>query len=166
MKLFILLISLLLSVKAFAINVSCNILFSPNGGIQKTVVETLDNAKKTIDVMAYSYTNEAIGEAIRRAKTRGVKVRIIIDRTGPKQESGELEADKAAGIETYVDKTYRIAHSKVIVVDGILTLTGSYNWSVSAEKYNSENLLNCKSKAMAKTYTDRFNYLITKANPY
>lgn len=166
MKISVFLLILFLSLKANALEVNCNVLFSPNGGIQQNVIESIDNAKKTIDMLAYSYTNDAIGEAIRSAKTRGVKVRIIVDRTGPKQEQGEIALDKAAGIETYVDKTYRIAHSKVIIVDGILTLTGSYNWSVNAEKYNSENLLNCKSRAMAKVYTDRFNYLITKANPY
>lgn len=166
MKIYIFLLTLFMSLKAAALEVSCNVMFSPNGGIQQSVIESIDNAKKTIDMQAYSYTSEFIGNAIRRAKSRGIKVRILIDRTGPKQESGELPLDKEAGIEIYVDKTYRIAHNKIIIIDSILTLTGSYNWSVSAERYNSENLLNCKSRAMAKVYTERFNYLITKANPY
>jgi phosphatidylserine/phosphatidylglycerophosphate/cardiolipin synthase-like enzyme len=145
---------------------SCTVKFSPNGGIQEEVIKRLGEATTSVDMLAYNYTDESIGLAIRQAHARGVKVRVIIDRTGPKAASGEIPFDKAAGIPVYVDFTYRIAHSKVIIIDKYTVITGSYNWSVSAEKNNSENILFCNSKIMASTYTDRFEYLVTKAKLY
>jgi phospholipase D len=151
---------------AYAFTATCEVMFSPNGGIEQTVVRYIDNTKTSLDILAYNYTNDAIGTAVRNAYARGVKVRVIVDKTGPSEKGAEIGLDKVAGIATYVDATYKIAHSKVMVLDHAIVLTGSYNWSNNAEKSNSENIVFCKSVKMAKIYADRFEYLLTKAKPF
>jgi phosphatidylserine/phosphatidylglycerophosphate/cardiolipin synthase-like enzyme len=47
----------------------------------------------------------------------------------------------AAGIAVFLDNRHVWAHDKVMILDGKIVITGSYNWTVAAEKSNSENLL-------------------------
>lgn len=46
-----------------------------------------------------------------------------------------------AGIPLRVNSNYKIQHDKVIIVDGRHVETGSFNYTASAEKYNSENAI-------------------------
>jgi phosphatidylserine/phosphatidylglycerophosphate/cardiolipin synthase-like enzyme len=48
----------------------------------------------------------------------------------------------------------------VIGIDGVTTVTGSYNFSTSAEKRNDENVLVIHSERIATLYTEEFERLI------
>jgi len=51
-------------------------------------------------------------------------------------------------------------HNKIAVIDGRISLTGSYNWSKSAEERNQENLLKfIDEKEIIKIYQKRLDYL-------
>lgn len=54
------------------------------------------------------------------------------------------------------DRSVKIAHNKVLVIDSLQTVTGSYNWTHSAEFKNAENLVFIKSQDIAKKYTMYF----------
>jgi phosphatidylserine/phosphatidylglycerophosphate/cardiolipin synthase-like enzyme len=54
------------------------------------------------------------------------------------------------------DHTVKIAHNKVLVIDSLRTVTGSYNWTHSAEFKNAENLVFIKSQEVAKKYAVYF----------
>ena len=56
------------------------IFFSPKGGIAEEIMKQIDNAQEYIDIAIYSFTYEPIAEAIIRAKNRGVKIRILMDK--------------------------------------------------------------------------------------
>ncbi len=51
-----------------------------------------------------------------------------------------------------VDDKVRIAHNKVIVIDGKTLIGGSYNFSAAAEKHNAENLLIIKDDPVMQEY--------------
>ena len=55
--------------------------FSPMMDCSKVVIGQLDSAKKTLDLALYSLTLDSIAQAIIDAHKRGVKVRVVIDRT-------------------------------------------------------------------------------------
>jgi lipopolysaccharide export system ATP-binding protein len=48
-------------------------------------------------------------------------------------------------------------HHKYCVIDGATLLTGSYNWTVSADEVNHENLLRIRHKGLARRYTAEFD---------
>ena len=50
-------------------------------------------------------------------------------------------------------------HNKFAVIDGRVLLTGSFNWTASADKRNEENLLIIMDKDLIKKYEERFVYL-------
>ena len=115
--------------------------FSPNGGCTQAVVDQLNGAKKQVLVQAYSFTSTPIARALVDAKRRGVDVQVILDKSqrGERYSSATFLANE--GVPTYIDAAHKIAHNKVMIIDGQTVITGSFNFTKSAEEGNAENLL-------------------------
>lgn len=115
--------------------------FSPKGGCTQAVVDQLNGAKKQVLVQAYSFTSAPIARALVDAKHRGVDVQVILDKSqrGERYSSATFLANN--GVPTYIDPAHKIAHNKVMVIDGQTVITGSFNFTKSAEEGNAENLL-------------------------
>ena len=116
------------------------------------MVDTLDRAKKTILVQAYSFTSDRIAKAIVEAHKRGVVVKVILDKGQKSEQYSSADFLVHAGIAVKIDSSHKIAHSKIIIVDGDTVITGSFNFSKAAETENSENLLVIKDDALAEQY--------------
>ena len=113
-------------------------------------------AQRTIDMQSYNFTEPQIAQALIDAHARGVTVRLISDKSGPKERGGKAEVVAMAGIPVWIDYVPRIAHNKVMVIDGGTVLTGSFNWTVSADRNNAENLLVLREAALAAVYEANF----------
>ncbi|MEM1520630.1 MAG: phospholipase D family protein [Candidatus Korarchaeum sp.] len=115
-------------------------LFCPEDGCSKAVISLFDRANETIDVAVYSFTHPDIADALIRAKERGVRVRVIL---GKEQETSYSQYGKlkSAGIYVILDKNEYLMHNKFAVVDGKVVATGSFNYTVAADRRNDENLV-------------------------
>ncbi|WP_192456509.1 phospholipase D family protein [Musicola keenii] len=144
----------LLPLAAGAASPSVQAGFSPEGSAQILVLETIRNAKLSIRMMAYNFSAPDVIKALADAQKRGVDVRIVIDEQA--NLSGASLAAKNllvnAGVKLRTNNHYKIQHDKVMVVDRRIVQTGSFNYTASAEKHNSENVLVIRSPALAKTY--------------
>ena len=131
--------------------------FSPNHGATKAVVDALNSAKTTVRVQAYSFTSAPIAKALVEAHDRGVNVQVILDRkeTGSKYSSADFVAH--AGIVTFIDGMHAIAHNKVMIIDGVAVITGSFNFTTAAEQRNAENLLVIHDRPLAARYTENWH---------
>jgi phosphatidylserine/phosphatidylglycerophosphate/cardiolipin synthase-like enzyme len=56
-------------------------------------------------------------------------------------------------------------HHKVIVIDGQIVVTGSYNFSRSAQEYNDENVLIIHDVATATRFLLEFERIFSTAEP-
>jgi phosphatidylserine/phosphatidylglycerophosphate/cardiolipin synthase-like enzyme len=119
--------------------------FSPKGGCTEAVVEELRGAQKTVRVQAYSFTSKDIAAALRDAKRRGVDVEVVLDKSNETAQYSSATFTANAGIPTYIDAEHAIAHNKIMVIDGETVITGSFNFTKSAESRNAENLLIVKN---------------------
>lgn len=52
--------------------------FSPQGGALDAVIDTVENARETIDLEAFHFSNKRLAKALIRAKDRGVRVRGVL----------------------------------------------------------------------------------------
>jgi phosphatidylserine/phosphatidylglycerophosphate/cardiolipin synthase-like enzyme len=130
--------------------------FSPSGGCTEAVVKEIDAARKTIIVQAYSFTSAPIAKALVGAHKRGVDVRVILDKSQRTEKYSSADFVQHAGIPVWIDAKHAIAHNKVMVIDGETVITGSFNFTTSAEDRNAENLLVIRSPELAKTYADNW----------
>ena len=150
---------------AFAPNSSSKLGFG-DCDCTNTVVDVLSSAKKTVIVQAYNFTSEDIAKALIAAHKRGVDVQIVGDRSVPTERSSQGQACVDAGIKVLIDKKHHIAHNKVIVVDGDVVITGSFNWTESAENNNAENLLVIRSDKIAAIYTANWKVHAEHSEPF
>jgi phosphatidylserine/phosphatidylglycerophosphate/cardiolipin synthase-like enzyme len=115
--------------------------FSPKGGCTEAVVQEIQRARREILVLGYSFTSRPISQALVDAKLRGVHVEVILDHSNEKEEHTDLQFLLEQGLAPLIDPTHAIAHNKVMVLDGKVVLTGSFNFTNQAEHENAENLL-------------------------
>ena len=128
--------------------------FSPHGGCTDAIIRELNKAQKGVLIQAYSFTSASIAKALLNAHKRGVKVEVILDksqRTEEKYSSATFFFNN--GIPTKIDAQHAIAHNKVMIIDGEVVITGSFNFTKAAEENNAENLLIIHDKKLAERYT-------------
>ncbi|MGF6766170.1 phosphatidylserine/phosphatidylglycerophosphate/cardiolipin synthase-like enzyme [Paraburkholderia sp. GAS33] len=138
--------------------------FSPEGSAQRLVLRAIDSAQHSIRLAAYSFTSREVVRHLVEAKSRGVDVAVVVDEKNNLVEDRSGKARAAlnllvnARIPTRTLGVYAIAHDKYFVVDGYHLETGSYNFSDSAARRNSENvLLLWRCPSSAKDYLDHWN---------
>lgn len=141
--------------------------FSPSGGCTQAVVSALDVAKKSVFVQAYSFTSAPIARALVDAKHRGIDVQVILDKSqrGERYSSATFLSNE--GVPTYIDPVHKIAHNKVMVIDGQTVITGSFNFTKSAEEGNAENLLVINNAPeLAQRYAQNWKEHLGHSEPY
>ncbi len=169
-----LLLALLLACAAFSlpagdmkvIQGSMMVYFSPSGGCTEAVVNAIDNAKQNILVQAYSFTSSPIAKALVEAHKRGVVCKVILDKSQRTEKYSEADFLVHAGIATWIDAEHRIAHNKVMVIDGQTVITGSFNFTKSAETGNAENLLVIRSPELAGKYAENWKRHLEHSTVY
>jgi phosphatidylserine/phosphatidylglycerophosphate/cardiolipin synthase-like enzyme len=130
------------------------------------VVDVLRQATNSVLVQAYSFTSAPIAEALVGAHRRGVKVQVILDRSQRTEKYSEADFLKNNGIPTLIDARHAIAHNKVMVVDGEVVVTGSFNFTKAAEEHNAENLLVINDPVLAGRYVENWREHEQHSEPY
>jgi phosphatidylserine/phosphatidylglycerophosphate/cardiolipin synthase-like enzyme len=128
------------------------ICFSPNGGCTETILKEIRAAKDTVLVQAYWFTSAPIAKALVEAHKRGVKVEAVLDLSRAEIDNGQADVLVEGGVPTFLDDKHVTAHNKVIIVDGRVVITGSFNFTEQAETSNAENLMVIRDKAVADTF--------------
>ncbi|PWU07778.1 MAG: phospholipase D family protein [Verrucomicrobia bacterium] len=137
-----------------------DVYFSPNGGGEQAIVKELSQAKKSVLVLAYSFTSAPIAQALGQAKDRGLDVQVILDKSQKRARYSVINYLQSHGISVFIDIPHAIAHNKVMIIDGQDVITGSYNFTSSAEKRNAENLLIIRNDSqIATVYTREWHHL-------
>jgi phosphatidylserine/phosphatidylglycerophosphate/cardiolipin synthase-like enzyme len=137
--------------------------FSPKGGCTDAVVAELNKARREVFVLAYSFTSRPIAQALVGAKDRGVKVEVILDHSNEKEAHTELLFLLQGGLAVVIDPHHPIAHNKIMLIDGHVVITGSFNFTNQAEHENAENLLILRGqRELARQY--RADFEVHKAH--
>lgn len=137
--------------------------FSPNGGCQDAVITEISKAQKTIDIAMYYLTSREIAQELVKAKDRKVSIRIVLDQSQETQAYSKSRYLIKNGIEVRYCVCSGLMHNKFAVIDGKVLITGSFNWTATADQQNEENLLVMTDKELIKKYADRFEYLWQKS---
>jgi phosphatidylserine/phosphatidylglycerophosphate/cardiolipin synthase-like enzyme len=141
--------------------------FSPNGGCTDAIVGEIEGAKKTVQVLTYSFTSRPIGNALIDAHRRGVNVTVVADKSETIDARSEIKSLQRAGIPVYIDDKHAIAHNKVMVIDGATVVTGSFNFTYAAEHENADNVLIVHNHpAIASAYADNFAHHLSHSDRY
>lgn len=134
-----LLIIICLSNEAFA-NPSFEYAFSPRQGATELIIKTIDGAKKSIRVAAYSFTSAPIAKALLTAHKKGIDVKIVLDKSQRTAKYTSYTFLKNQGVPVRINNKYAIMHNKFMIIDGDTVEIGSFNYTKAAEEKNAENV--------------------------
>ncbi len=132
---------------------------NPSGGLPDRVIETLNAARRTIDVAVYEFNWMPLAAALLAADARGVAVRLVTD-TDSLTEA-PVQALAAAGLPVVADERDAIMHDKFVVLDGAAVWTGSMNFTRNDAYRNNNNFIHIRSTRLAQNYTAEFEEMFT-----
>ena len=107
-----------------------------------------------------------IAKALVGAHRRGVRVTVVLDKSQRTDKYSPADFLRNSGIPTFIDDRHAIAHNKVMVIDGSVVLTGSFNFTKAAEESNAENLLVISDAALAAKYAANFQAHLAHSEKY
>jgi len=129
------------------------------GGCMSILIDMISRANESIHVMIYGFTLDALADALIRAAERGVDVKVLIEAESAGWKGSEHEKLIAHAVDVKLDSNPDLMHHKVIIIDERIVITGSYNWTWSAEKNNDENILVVEDPGVAAIYEREFQRL-------
>ena len=115
--------------------------FSPGPDCLGTIQREISFAETAIDVCVFTISDDRISTMLIDKHKRGLKIRVLTDNDKQYDQGSDIEKIAGAGIPVKVDRSESHMHHKFAIFDRESLLTGSYNWTRSAEAYNQENVL-------------------------
>jgi len=151
------------------VNAIVSYCFSPGGDCAQVVVSWILRANSSIHIMIYEFTLQSIANALIQVHKQKpqVDIRIVWDQRTTNEESSQFNPLKAAGLnmDVRVNQMVGLMHDKVAIVDGHIIITGSFNWTWSANEANSENLVVLDSSSVGQAYEQDFNTVWSESMP-
>ena len=140
--------------------------FAPEDDFAARLVELIEAAHQNVYFLAYAFTADDIATAMLESVSNGVTVSGVFEATQINPETGsEYERLRRAGLDVRRDSNSGNMHHKVIIVDGQIVVTGSYNFSASAQDRNDENALVIHDPQIAAQYLTEFERIYQQAKP-
>ncbi|HZW05230.1 MAG TPA: phospholipase D-like domain-containing protein [Anaerolineaceae bacterium] len=133
------------------------IYFSPEDDPIDRIVPLVAGAQESVHFLAYSFTADELFDAMLERFRRGVEVRGVMEAQQVESNVGtEYPRLVDAGVPVRLDGITGLMHHKVIIIDGEIVITGSYNFSRAAEETNDENVLILFNPDLAAQYEAEF----------
>ena len=134
-----------------------DVYFAPDDNVQARLVDIINNAQESIYFMAFSFTADPLGRAIRARAEDGVTVAGVMDTEQVNSNIGtEFDPFRQAGLDVYRDGNEGQMHHKVMIIDESIVIFGSYNFTASAETRNDETLLVIYNEDIAAQFIGEF----------
>ena len=128
-------------------------------GIRQILLQNIYASKQSISIAVAWFTQRELFIAVLDALDRGVTVSIIlIDDIINRSEYG-LDFSQfinKGGSLCFASSKASLMHDKFCVFDNRLIITGSYNWTYSAEKRNSENIIITDDSIVVSSFSEHF----------
>ena len=133
--------------------------FSPGETCARRIINLLTSARDKVDICVFTITDDRISDAILETHRRDVAVRIITDNDKSNDPGSDVDRLERQGVPVRVDRSEYHMHHKFALFDERALLTGSYNWTRSAARYNEENLIVTHERSLTKAFCEVFDKL-------
>jgi cardiolipin hydrolase len=125
----------------------------------------METALDELLICVFTISDDRLSDAIQRAHRNGLTVRVLSDNDKLDDRGNDIERLAASGVDVRIDRSPEHMHHKFMVVDGQTILTGSYNWTRSAETRNEENLVVLDDPFLAGRFAEEFERIWNISDP-
>lgn len=152
--------------------------FSPKEDIRQVLIDCINKETIAISCAAYRLTDPLIAKALVDAHYKGVKLQFVIDKEGFSALYSKFLYFFALHIPVFIyppvtmdivdmQKREGLMHNKFMLFHSQeLLITGSFNYTKSAQDINQENILVIHDPVTFLIYKDHFNYLTTISSQF
>ena len=125
----------------------------------------METALDELLICVFTISDDRLSDAIQRAHQNDLTVRVISDNDKMEDKGNDVERLSLSGVDVRIDRSPEHMHHKFMVVDGRTVLTGSYNWTRSAETRNEENLVVLDDPVLAGRFAEEFERIWNLSDP-
>ena len=136
--------------------------FSPGDNCAVKISNMFQTAQRQVDICVFTITDDRIREAILAAHGRNIEVRIVSDNDKAHDVGSDVDFLARRGVPVRVDRSEYHMHHKFALFDNQHLLTGSYNWTRSAARYNAENFVVTEDPDLVREFSREFQQLWDK----
>jgi phosphatidylserine/phosphatidylglycerophosphate/cardiolipin synthase-like enzyme len=140
------------------------VLFSPEDHAVNNLIALVNDAKINIRFLAFSFTDYPLAKAMIDRSKVGVDVKGVYETFGSLSTGSELKTFSCAQVSVRQDGNASFMHDKIIIIDNSIVVTGSLNYSSSADDANEENVVILDNAEIAALYLQEFDKLWNQAH--
>jgi phosphatidylserine/phosphatidylglycerophosphate/cardiolipin synthase-like enzyme len=133
--------------------------FSPGDDCRNAIVRQMNLSLRILKICVFTISDDQITSAIINAHKKGVAVKIITDNDKSFDHGSDIRQLAAEGIPVKMDASSNHMHHKFMISDDHSLITGSYNWTISAARFNHENILLTRETGVVESYRNGFDQL-------
>ena len=136
--------------------------FDPSDHTTSHITDALNEAVSSINIAMLTFTRSDLAQILVNKKSEGEKVHVILDNKSDTGNQFSFLQNNGVDILLKGNAVAGLLHHKYAIVDGDtrsadqMVITGSHNWSNSAEILNDENSLIIHSYRVANLYLQEF----------
>jgi phosphatidylserine/phosphatidylglycerophosphate/cardiolipin synthase-like enzyme len=140
--------------------------FSPGESCRNSIIQQISRGISRLRICVFTISDDTITNAIVMAHKKGLDVKIITDNDKSLDLGSDVGRLAQEGIVVKMDNTSNHMHHKFMVVDEKMLLTGSYNWTQSAARFNHENIMLTTDEKTVRLFMNEFDRLWPKMDLY
>jgi cardiolipin hydrolase len=139
--------------------------FSPGPNCRIAIEQAMETALSELLICVFTISDDRLSDAIMAAHRSGLTVRVISDNDKMHDRGSDVEHLSQAGVDVRIDCSPEHMHHKFMVIDGHTVMTGSYNWTRSAETRNEENIIAVDDPLLATRFSEEFERIWKLSEP-
>lgn len=148
------------------VQTTVNALCAFNEECEGVILQAIEKSRESIYVAAYAFTRTRIAAAFAEAHRRGVRIEIKMDINQAEFIGAQklLEFLRGEGIPVTMIHTageFSSMHNKFMIFDMRWVITGSYNFTTTAQVSNWENLVWLESADMAEQFKQAWDAIVS-----
>jgi phosphatidylserine/phosphatidylglycerophosphate/cardiolipin synthase-like enzyme len=126
-------------------------------GIQKKLEDLIGDSKNSIKISVAWFTNKELLGLLAEKAENNVKVEIIISDDINNKLSPTGFINSGGKMFVYKSSSGKFLHEKFAIFDDKTVVTGSYNWTYSAEYHNIESVIISTDQILVKQFGIKFD---------
>ena len=136
-----------------------DVFFSPGDACRNSIIQRIDGAIKQLQICVFTISDDSITKSLLAAHRRKIQIKVITDNDKSLDQGSDIDQLARAGIAVKMDVSSNHMHHKFMIADQHTLITGSYNWTLSAARYNHENILLTREANVIKSFSSEFDKL-------
>lgn len=139
--------------------------FSPGEDCLNALREAIAQAQTELLICVFTISDDRIASSLLQRRKDPLRIRLLADNDKMHDKGSDVLRLFRSGVQVRTDVSPHHMHHKFMVVDRKVVLTGSYNWTRSAERYNRENLVRIEDLQLAEAFVHEFERIWKESVP-